>query len=186
MQGGKFLRIDYLGIFAGIIIISSLVFPWWTLRMTIPVELPEPTEERISVYPYQVATETVYLNFPDAVLMDHLFGWAAFVLIIAAGAAGLIGSFATEKVGNTLLLASGILSVLSMAIFATGIQSELARASPIVGFPVSLFTESAPTGITGYYYYYDIGFWVALIGAIVAFVSVFDDRIRKLFEKPER
>jgi hypothetical protein len=101
--------------------------------MSIPAESLETTEERISVYPYQVATATVVLNFPDAVLMDHVFGWAAFVLVIAAGLAGIIGGFSIENRARILVLSSGILSILSMAVFATGVQSELARASPIVG-----------------------------------------------------
>jgi hypothetical protein len=179
------LRINYVGIIASAIAFSSLLFPWWTLRMSIPSGVTELAEERISVYPYQVATETVVLDFPDSVPMNLWFGWVAFVLIVAAGAVGIIGSFLAGKIGKTILLASGILSVLSIAVFATGIQIELTKASPIVGFPVNLFTTSTSLGITSSYYYLDIGFWVALIGAILAFVSILSDRIQKLSKKPE-
>lgn len=128
------------------------------------------------IYPYSVnvGVGETYSSGPVlSVSMNRWFGWAALILIVLAGALAIVGSLIVGRRGRILLVVAGILAVLSVSVFAGGMQSELSQASPNVGYPLNTFPTVQPTLVGySYIYYYDYGFWIALVAGILAFVSV--------------
>jgi tellurite resistance protein TehA-like permease len=72
-------------------------------------------------------------------------------------------------------MVAGILALLSIIIFAIGLQGELSTAVPVAGLPeVGLFSSGSYSllGVSmDYSTYLTFGFWLALIAAIIAFVA---------------
>jgi len=171
--GGKFLKINYIGIVAGVVAFISLALPWWT--MTMSAEAGGMTMSMdVSIYPYQARTSVMGVS--QTFNMELWFGWAALALIALAGIAGIVGSVLVAKTGKTLLMVAGILALLSIIIFAVGLQGELSTAVPVAGLPeVGLFSSGSfdfGAGIfMDYSTYLTFGFWLALIAAIIAFVA---------------
>ena len=167
------MKINYIGIVAGIIALISLALPWWTLTMSAEV-MGESSNVDLSVYPYQARTSATGVS--QTFIMDLWFGWASLALIVIAGIAGIAGSVIAGKTGKTNLIVAGILALLSITIFAAGLQSELSREAPAAGFPeVGLFSGGSYSfmGVSmNYSTYLNFGFWLALIAAIIAFVSL--------------
>lgn len=75
-----------------------------------------------------------------------------------------------------ILIVAGILALLSIIIFAAGLQGELSKAPPVSGFPeVGLFSSGSWSFMGAsmdYSSYLSFGFWLALIAAILAFISL--------------
>ena len=128
----------------------------------------------VSVYPYQTSSSAIGAS--QTVTMELWYGWAAFTLIVIAGIAGIVGSVIVGKTGKIILIVAGILALLSIIIFAAGLQSELSKAPPVSGFPeVGLFSSGSWSfmGVSmDYSSYLTFGFWLALIAAILAFISL--------------
>ena len=127
----------------------------------------------VSVYPYQATASA--LGVTQTVAMELWFGSAALVLIVMAGVLGIVGSLVIGKNGKMILVVAGILALLSIIIFAVGLQGELSKAAPVSGFPVvSLFSSgsySFGAASMDYSTYLSFGFWLALVAAIIAFIS---------------
>lgn len=127
-----------------------------------------------SVYPHQATASTMGMS--ATVAMELWYGWAALVLIVIAGIASIVGSLIIGKTGKMLLIVAGILALLSIIIFAVGLQGELSKAPPVSGYPsVDLFSSGSwdYMGVTmDYSSYLTFGFWLALVAAILAFISL--------------
>ncbi len=179
------MKINWGGIIAGIIAFGSLAWPWWTLIVTYSeIDITR----YIFVYPYQLTASRLSvpsLRTDEVAAMALWFGWVSYAMIVAAGVIAIVASIMEEKKGKMLLLASGVLSLLSVLVFGVGIQIQLAAASPIVGFPVNQFQSVPSADITNYVYFLDYGFWIALIAAVVAFISTLWSRISKMFAPPK-
>ena len=167
------MKINYIGIVAGIIAFISLLLPWWVMSMsaeTIGIEV----SNDVSVYPHQATTSTMGMS--ATVAMELWYGQAALVLIVIAGIAAIVGSLIIGKTGKMILIVAGILGVLSIIIFAAGLQGELSKAPPVSGYPsVDLFSSGSSSGFSGMRIYYSsyltFGFWLALVATILAFIS---------------
>jgi len=85
--------------------------------------------------------------------------WLALVLVLFSGLLGIVGSLKLDSKG---LLGGGILALLSVIIFAVGLQIQLSTAEMTLG----LFSSGE-----GYLTYLSFGFWIALVAAIVMFVA---------------
>ena len=145
------MKPNYIGIVGGILAFISLVLPWWTvlasvLGITVSVDL----------YLYQVSGlgTTIGVSIEQSWYM-----WAALVLVIVAGLLGIVGSI---KYGKQLLVGGGALVLLSIIIFAAGLQIQLSGE----GAPFGLFSFGE-----GYSTYLSFGFWLALVAAVVMFVA---------------
>src|SRR3972149_6092396 len=109
------LKPNIIGIVGGILAFVSLALPWWTvtvgaLGITFSVDM----------YLYQVSGLLgTSLGIP---VEQGWFMWLALVLILVGGLLGIIGSL---KYGSKLLLGSGALALLSVIVFAVGLQIEL-------------------------------------------------------------
>ena len=172
-KGGKFLKTNYIGIVASVIALISLALPWWTLTMSAEV-MEESSSIDLSVYPYQARMSAMGVS--QTLTMELWYGWAALVLIVIAGIIGIVGSVLVGKTGKTILMVAGILALLSIIIFAVGLQGELSTAVPAAGLPeVGLFSSGSYSllGVSmDYSTYLNFGFWLALIAAIIAFISL--------------
>jgi hypothetical protein len=168
------LKINYIGVIAGILAFLSLAFPWWVMSMS-ATALEITISGEISMFLYQ--TTSSVMGMSQTVMMDLWFCWVALALIVMSGVAGIAGSVLIGEKGKRILLIAGILALLSIIIFAVGLQNELAKAPPVSGFPsVGLFSSGSFNYMEGismqYLSYLTIGFWLALVAAIMALVSL--------------
>ncbi|MGQ9641750.1 MAG: hypothetical protein ACUVUF_06480 [Candidatus Bathycorpusculaceae bacterium] len=129
----------------------------------------------VSIFLYQVTASS--MGVAQTVTMELWFCWVALALIVIAGVAGIVGSVLIGEKGKRILLIAGILALLSIIIFAVGLQNELSKAPPVPGFPsVGLFSSGSFTFMEEmsmqYSSYLTIGFWLALVAAIMTFVSL--------------
>lgn len=154
------LKPNYIGIVGGILAFISLALPWWTLSMSttgVPISVD------VSVYLYQVTTAGL------TVTMELWYAWAALAFVIIGGLLGIVGS--VTALGRKLLIAGGVLALLSIIIFAAGLQNELSKI-PVTG--IGLFSSGSYSymGVSlNYSTYLSFGFWLALVAAIIMFVA---------------
>lgn len=82
---------------------------------------------------------------------------ATLVLIVIGGLIGLVGSFIAGKTGKSLLIVGGVLVILSPIVFAVRVMD--------VGLP--LFGSYGGASV-----YVSFGFFLAVVAAILIFVSL--------------
>ncbi|MDH5783710.1 MAG: hypothetical protein OEZ35_08650 [Candidatus Bathyarchaeota archaeon] len=166
------MRINYVGIGSGIIAFISLALPWWTMAMSAEAMGIEMRAD-VSLYPHQATASA--MGTSQTVNMELWFGWTALALIVIAGIAGIVGSVIVGKTGKIVLIVAGILALFSIIIFATGLQGELSKTPPVSGFPaVGLFSSGSWSFMgasMNYSTYLSFGFWLALVAAIISFIS---------------
>lgn len=129
----------------------------------------------VSIFLYQATSS--FMGISQTVTIDLWFCWVALALIVIAGVAGIAGSAVVGDNGKRILLIAGILALLSIVIFAVGLQNELLKTPPVSGFPsVGLFSSGSFIFMgemsMQYSSYLTIGFWLALIAAVMAFVAL--------------
>lgn len=88
------MKINYIGIVAGIIAFISLALPWWTMTMSAEA-MGITISADVSVYPYQTSSSAIGAS--QTVTMELWYGWAALALIVIAGIAGIVGSVIVGK-----------------------------------------------------------------------------------------
>lgn len=173
IKKGVILKLNYIGIIAAIIAFISLALPWWTMAMSAEA-MGVKINADVSVYPH-IATASA-MGQSQTVAMDLWFGSVALALILMAGVLGIVGSLLVGKNGKIILVAAGILALLSIVIFAVGLQGELSESAPVSGFPVVGLFSSGSYSLMGtsmdYSCYLSFGFWLALIATILAFISL--------------
>jgi len=170
---------NYIGIVAGIIAFISLVLPWWTMTMSAEFMGIKMSWD-VSVYTYdaRMTVEAMGGRESESIVdgFSLWYGYAAFALILMAGVAGIVGSLMVGKNGKMILLVAGILTLISIIIFVAGLQGELSEGAQVPGFPeVGLFSSGSWSfmGVsTNYSSYLTFGFWLALVAAIIAFISL--------------
>ena len=173
------MKLNYIGIVAGIIAFISLALPWWTMAISAEA-MGVKVSGDVSVYTYEakMTLEAMGIKQSQSVPMDLWYANAALALVIIAGVAGIVGSLIVGKNGKMILVVAGILALLSIIIFAVGLQGELSEAVPVSGSPeVGLFSSGSYTdpslGVSmDYSTYLTFGFWLALVAAIIAFISL--------------
>ncbi|MFX1538017.1 MAG: hypothetical protein ACFFDI_27805 [Promethearchaeota archaeon] len=127
----------------------------------------------ISVNPYQATSSTMGMS--TSVAMNLWYGSAALALIVIVGIAAIVGSLIIGKNGKMILIVAGILALLSIVIFAAGLHGELSNAPVLSDYPtVGLFSSGSWDYLSvsmEYSSYLTFGFWLALVAAILAFIS---------------
>jgi hypothetical protein len=150
------LKINYIGIVGGIIAFISLALPWWTMSFSM-----SSMSMSLQVYPFQATTEGVTAT------LNLWYGWVALTFVVIGGLLGIIGSL-IEK-GKLPLLGGGILALLSIIVFAAGLQMDISGA--LSGFTsIGLFSSGSYLGAS-YSTYLSYGFWLALVSAIIMLVA---------------
>jgi hypothetical protein len=134
----------------------------------------------VSIYPYRASVSVMGMAMD--IPMEIWFGWVALALIILGGILGLVGSIIPTR-GKMFLALGGVFALLSIIVFAFGLQTELSKGFGIPGtvtFPgIGLFSSGsydisydAITVTLSYSTYLSFGFWLALIAAIIMFVAM--------------
>jgi len=164
------LKLNIIGIVGVILLFVSLALPWWTMSLSSAVMNTNVSED-ISVYPYQATVSTS--GAPEAIDIGIWYGWVALALVLISGMIGIIASVKTGKA--KLLAISGMLALLSIIIFAVGLQCELANLASVKDFPSIGLFDSGSYDHEGLSVIYSaslsFGFWLALAAVIVIFLA---------------
>jgi len=158
----------------------SLVLPWWTITIdNSPVVYGAFAHARIlyyssysiSIYTYQSSAITI-AGTPTTISISTWYAWVALILVMTSGLLGIVGSLIQNA--RRILASGGLTALLSTIIFATGLQIELSKPGTHVLSGISigttkvgLFSEGIAGGVIHYITYLSIGFWLALVAAIV-------------------
>ncbi|NWG10355.1 hypothetical protein HXY33_01180 [Candidatus Bathyarchaeota archaeon] len=148
------MKLNYIGIIGSILALFSIALPWWTLS----INLLEIITSSTNLYLYQISGTfgTVALNTSDS-----WFCWVALAFVIIGGILGIIGS--VTGYGDKMLIGGGVFTLLSIIIFAAGLQMWLSSSGGVI----HIFTNTM-----GYSSYLSYGFWIALVAMILMFVAV--------------
>ncbi|MBX5328714.1 MAG: hypothetical protein QHH18_05690 [Candidatus Bathyarchaeota archaeon] len=167
------MKINYIGIIAGILAFVSIALPWWTMAQSATGMSGD-----ASIYLYQAkatytsggTTMTIDLTNPPApaTALNIWYSWTALALVIIGGVLLIVGS--VTALGKKLLLGGGVLALIAIIVFAVGLQNELSNPLLGTGPTVGLFSSGNYLGID-YSTYLSFGFWIALVAAIIAFVA---------------
>lgn len=163
------LKLNIIGIVGAIIAFVSLVLPWWTMTI-FPSHFFSLTT--VSIYPYTYQAEAIIPWLPSPFDESGITVWicarSALFLVLIGGVMGIVGSLAQRT--RMLLVTGGLLALLSVIIFAVGLQIELSREVAMQGVPptptVSLFSSGNVLG-SDYITYLSFGSWLALIAGIL-------------------
>jgi hypothetical protein len=166
------LKLNYIGIVGAILAFVSIALAWWTMAITTPAG-----NEDISIWTYQARITAPGVSYdlvspPTGITpLNIWFSYAALALVIIGGVLAIVGS--VTALGRKLLIGGGVLTLLSLIIFAVGLYNTLS-AGPLVNssFPqVGLFSSGTYSGAS-YSTYLTYGFWVALVAMILMFVAI--------------
>jgi hypothetical protein len=165
------LKPNVLGIIGGILAFISTVLPWWTITISSGV-MGITYSSDLSLYPYQAKATAMGISM--IVDVNLWYGWAALALVIVGGVLGIVGSLLQN--GKALLIGAGVLALLSIIIFAVGLQSELSKAPITTGYPqVGLFSNGSSgvpdLTVVNYTTYLSLGYWITLVAAIIMLVA---------------
>lgn len=162
MQGEKAaLKLNLMGIIGGILAFISLALPWWTMSVSTAFETYGNFAVDASVYPY-----TAGILSPEISLW---YGWVALTLIITGGLIGLAGSLKPNKA--KMLSTGGALALVSIIIFAVGLQIDLLQDTLGTGAANVYLFHMSSDDYASYFAYLSFGFWIALAAAIVMFAA---------------
>ena len=157
---------NYLGILGAIVAFASLVMPWWNMTASVPITgLGNSTAIDFPLYLYSTSA-SLLANPPSQVISLNLwFCWVTLALVALAGILAIVGSVIIGK-GNRILLIGGVIGLLSIVVFAIGLQIELSTA----GSGLDLFKTASGTWGT-LVTYLSFGFWGALVAAVTMLVA---------------
>jgi len=165
------MKVNVIGVASALIAFISLVLPWWTISVSFSGLL------RMSfswdVYTWGIRSSAGIGEAPIVLDFAGWYRYVALAMVVAGAIFGLAGSVTVGEKGRTVLAMSGILTILAAIIFVLGLATDpaLTEATP----PIGIF-ESKDVGIPGFSYslsaYLHIGFFLAVIAAILAFISL--------------
>ncbi|MEM1514681.1 MAG: hypothetical protein QXT26_04040 [Thermoproteota archaeon] len=169
------MKVNYVGIIGGILAFISLILPWWTLTLS-GISMGIPVSVDVLIYPYGGTVS--FMGSTISVPMSTWFGSSALALIVIGGILGIIGSIIPAK--RKTLIAGGVLALISIIIFAAGLQIQLsALGGASIPIPDGLSITMPAIGLFGsgaieimgvslnYTCYLSFGFWIALIASIL-------------------
>jgi len=154
------LKQNIIGIVGVIIAFISLALPWWWARGP---SVFGTSYTYVSIYPYQATVSDAGTAVTGQ--LDIWYGWAAFALIVVGGLLGIAGCLIQGA--RRILSVGGVLALLSIIVFAAGLQNELSNKLVLPWWStVGLFSSGTYLGFN-YTTYLSFGFWLALVGAII-------------------
>jgi putative Mn2+ efflux pump MntP len=158
------LKPNIIGIVGGILAFVSLALPWWTMSVSsLGISMD------VSVYPYMAGMSGIGLSTE----ISLWYGWVALALIIVGGLLGIVGSLKPDKA--KMLSVGGALALVSIIIFAVGLQLDFLNIPSTEGAPAFALFGGNTISVSGYdisyFAYLSFGFWIALVAAIVMFIA---------------
>lgn len=118
----------------------------------------------VSVYPYMAS-----MAGWGAAATSLWYGWLALALIIVGGLLGIVGGLKPDK--TKLLSYGGALALVSIILFAVGLQIDLLQGTLGSGYGNMYLFASGSVESASYFAYLSFGFWIALAAAIVMFAA---------------
>jgi len=147
------MKLNYIGIIGAIIAFVSIALPWWTVS-----ETSFGFGTTSNWFLYNAGTSGAGLNL--------WYNWVALLLVILAGIIGLAGSIIPDD--KKMLMGGGILALLSIIIFAAGLQTDLSSHNSTFG----VFSSGTMFGVASFSTYLSYGFWLTLVAAIIMLVAM--------------
>jgi hypothetical protein len=159
-------KLNNLGILGAIVALASLVMPWWNMTASVPiVSLGNSTAIDFPLYLYSISAR-LFANPPSQVISLNLwFCWVTLALVALSDILAIVGSMIIGK-GRRILLIGGVIGLLSIVVFAVGLQIELSDA----GSGLDLFKTASGTWGT-LTTYLSFGFWGALVAAVTMLLA---------------
>ncbi|MGD0029305.1 MAG: hypothetical protein ABSC91_10250 [Candidatus Bathyarchaeia archaeon] len=162
------MKLNIIGVVGVIILFISLALPWWMMTLS-PSETNAIYSGNVAIYPYQATASVTPPGSSLVLRTDFWYGWAALALVILGGLLGIAGSLL--RGARVLLVGGGLMALLSIIIFAVGLQSDLSNSTfaQEAGLPwpaLGLFV-SGTFGGYAYTTYLSFGFWLALAATII-------------------
>lgn len=156
------MKLNYIGIAGALIAFISLVLPWWTL--TIGGYGVSASAFNLNMYNLSSVARAPYVE------LNSWYDWVAVLLVVLAGVLGFAGSIIQN--GKMLLFGGGLTEALAIIIFSVDLQIDLWLSNSGLGLfsKINIFTQIGRGAFTESTYL-NIGFWLALISAIVMFVG---------------
>ena len=182
------MKVNYLGIIAGTIVLACLFFPWFTVTTTQTASTGATNTIEFKVYLYQLSTTVNGVQQTTPV--NVWLGLSTLVLLIVTGIGCLIGSLRDGKKGRLILVFTGILALISVMTFGLNLQNNIFSAESIIpGYTTSLFQTGTASIATDLAYSYSwqmaSGFWVALFAGVLNLVSLPTHPMRQmLMQRP--
>jgi hypothetical protein len=158
------LKPSIIGIVGGVLAFVSLALPWWTMSVSAAYGDFGSLSVDVSVYPYMASAAGF-----GAVASSLWYGWIALALIIVGGVLGIAGGVKPDKA--KLLSSGGALALVSVILFAVGLQLDLLQGSLGTGAENVYLFASGSVESASYFAYLSFGFWIALVAAIVMLVA---------------
>ena len=170
-------KVNYLAIVAGIIALTSLFLPWFVMNFTLKATN---TIVNFTAYLYQISG-SVDVGASQTASINVWFGLTAIAFIVVAAVCAFTGSLMPGKKGKMLIYVTGILSILSIIIFALGLISSDFAGNDGFEYTLTYFqnnlgltdqqinggrTGAFNIGMIGY------GIWLALVAGIIAFAAI--------------
>jgi len=175
------LKLNYVGIVGAIVAFVSLALPWWVMNFSGSF-LGTSVSGQATVNLYQASASAMGTSVP--ISLNLWYGWTALAFVVIGALLSLAGSIITRR-RKAFLAAGGVLVLLSIIVFAVGLQNQISSGSLSTGFPnVSLFSSgsfSYSSVTVNYSTYLTFGFWLALVAAIIMFVAIV---IKSPYEMP--
>jgi hypothetical protein len=164
---------NYLAIIAGILALVTLALPWFNGAFK-----GETNDMQFTASLYQISG-TVNGTSESTVALVR-FGLVAVAFLVIAAVASFAGSIVMGKKGQMLILTGGILSLLSIVVFGAGmLNSDFADMDLNPSYTLSYFPDHfglTTQQIDADWYHYswslNIGFYMALVTAIIGFASL--------------
>jgi hypothetical protein len=149
------MKLNYFGIAGAIIVFVSIALPWWTVSETV---LGLGTTS--NWYLYNAGVYGTGLNL--------WYNWVALLLVILGGIIGLAGSILPDE--KKMLMGGGLLALVSIIIFAAGLQTDLSSHNSPFGifFSGTIYTTLYSVSVSTYLSY---GFWLTLVAAIIMLIA---------------
>jgi fucose 4-O-acetylase-like acetyltransferase len=168
------MKVNYLGIIAGIIVLTSLLLPWYTVTTTQTTSTGAQETAQFTVYLYQVTTN---VNGAEQATELHVWlGLSTLILLTLTGVGCLIGSLRNGKKGRLILVFTGILALISVMTFGFSLQRNiLAPQSAVPDYTASVFQSGT--------WQMASGFWVALSAGVLNLVSLPTHPMRQMLLK---
>ena len=169
------MKVNIIGIIGAILAFITLALPWWTCTISAgAMGMTLSFDVTVSLY----EAKATAMGMSQTAPLDIWYGKVALALIIVAGILAIVGS--VTRFGKKLLAGGGVLALISIIVFAVGLNDDLSRTSPVPnapsGFPQIGLFSSGSFDYMGFSYSYSsyltYGFWLALIAAILMFVAI--------------
>jgi hypothetical protein len=146
------MKLNYFGIAGAIIVFVSIALPWWTVS-----ETALGLGATYNWYLYNAGTYGAGLNL--------WYNWVALLLVILGGIIGIAGSILPDN--KKMLMGGGILALLSIIIFAAGLQTDLSSHN----LPFGIFSSGTLFSVS-FSTYLSYGFWLTLVAAIIMLIAM--------------